>query len=77
MFHDPVEESFFESDVVAGFFALDPLVAQNLFTLGKEFLVEQGLAYEFGRFIYRRAHCYEHNFWNFQRSSIVLPEGNT
>lgn len=67
MFHDPVEESFFKSDIVAGLLTLDPLVTEDLFPFGEKFLVEQGLANKFGRFISRRAHCCgEHNFWNFE-----------
>ena len=49
MFHDPIEERFFEADIGPGFFALDPLVLQNLFTLRKEFLVENGVLNELRR----------------------------
>ena len=38
--HDPIKQCFFEADVFAGFFALNPLVFQNLGALGKELLVE-------------------------------------
>src|SRR5437660_12452881 len=40
MFHDPIEERFFKTDVFAGFFALDPFMFQNLFALGQELLIE-------------------------------------
>src|SRR6266540_2633768 len=40
MFHDPIKQCFFEADVFAGFFALNPLVFQNLGPLGKELLVK-------------------------------------
>jgi len=40
MFHDPIEQCLFETDVFAGFLALDPLVLQNFRALGEEFLVE-------------------------------------
>src|SRR5947208_15990033 len=46
MFHDPVEERFLETNVAPGLLALDPLVLQNLFPLGEEFLVENGVLYE-------------------------------
>ena len=65
MLHDPVEESFFEADVMAGLLALYPLVTEDLLPFREEFLIEKGLANEFGRFICRGAHYCEHNFWNF------------
>jgi hypothetical protein len=40
MFHNPIEQCLFETDVFAGFLALDPLVLQNFRALGEEFLVE-------------------------------------
>jgi hypothetical protein len=41
MFHDPIEESLFEADVMAGLLALDPLVAEDFLPLGEEFLVKE------------------------------------
>src|SRR6266513_222761 len=46
MFHDPIEERFFKADIFAGFFALDPFMFQNLFALGQELLVEDGVLNE-------------------------------
>ena len=62
MLDNPVEQGFFKANVVAGLFALDPFMAQNFFTLGEEFLVEQGFADEFSRFVCRGAHGCTHNF---------------
>jgi len=56
MFHDPVEEGLFKANIMAGFLAFDPFVAQDLFPFSEEFLVEQGLADEFSRFICRGGH---------------------
>src|SRR6266436_1732239 len=46
MFHDPIEQCLFETDVFAGFLALDPLVLQDFCTLGEEFLVENRISNE-------------------------------
>jgi hypothetical protein len=46
MFHDPIKQRPFETDVFAGFFALDPLVLQDLGALGKELLVENRILNE-------------------------------
>src|SRR5947199_2585133 len=51
MFYDPIEERFFKADVFAGFFALDPLVFQNLLPLGQELLVEHGVLNELRFFL--------------------------
>lgn len=56
MLHDPVQERLFEANVVASLFAFDPLVTEDLFPFCEKFLVQKGLANEFGRFICRRAH---------------------
>src|SRR5438552_8799122 len=40
MFHDPIQQTLVKADVHAGFFALNPLVLQNLCALRKEFLVK-------------------------------------
>src|SRR5262249_20835483 len=72
VFYDPVEQGLFKADVMAGLLALDPFMAKDLFALGEKFLVEQGLADEFGRFVNRRAHGCKHNFRKIYRASIVL-----
>src|ERR1700746_2947687 len=46
MFDNPIEQSLFKADVLAGFFAFDPFVLKNLFPLGKEFFVEDRIFYE-------------------------------
>jgi hypothetical protein len=40
VFNDPIKQCFFEADVFAGFFALNPLVFQNLGPLGKKLFVK-------------------------------------
>jgi hypothetical protein len=40
MFDDPICQGTFESDVVAGFFGLNPLVSQNLFPFRLEFAIK-------------------------------------
>lgn len=47
MFDDPVEQSFLESNVVPGLFALDPLMPKDLFALGKKLFVKERLLDEF------------------------------
>src|SRR5881396_2623239 len=46
MFHDPIQQSLFKTDVFAGLFALNPLMPQNLCALRKEFLVEDRILNE-------------------------------
>src|SRR5207244_11918418 len=46
MFHNPIQQSLFKADVPARFFALNPLVLQNLCALRKEFLVEDRILTE-------------------------------
>ena len=46
MFHDPIQQSLFKADVSAGFFALNPLVFQNLCALRQELLVEDRILNE-------------------------------
>src|SRR5687768_15969964 len=48
IFHDPIEQRPFKADISPGLFALDPFVFQNLFSLGKEFLVENRVLHELG-----------------------------
>src|SRR5690606_1817936 len=43
VFADPVEQGAFEADVVTESFGLDPLVTEDFFPFGQEFLVETGL----------------------------------
>ncbi len=52
MLHDPIEQGLFKTNIFAGFFALNPLVLQNLCALGEEFLVENGILNEL-RLIFR------------------------
>jgi len=41
MSHDPIGQGVFETDVAAGFFGFQPLVAENLAQLGLELFVER------------------------------------
>lgn len=44
--HYPIEESFLEADVVAGFFALYPLVAKDFLTLRNKLAIQHGVLNE-------------------------------
>ena len=46
MFDDPVEQSFFETDVMPGLFAFEPLMPQDLFAFGEELFVKERLLYQ-------------------------------
>ena len=43
---NPVEQRALKADVVAQALGLEPLVAEDLFPLGEEFLIQRGLLYE-------------------------------
>ncbi len=62
MFYDPIQQGLFKANVVTGLLTFDPLVAQNLFPLRKEFLVKERLADEFSRIFCRGAHGCSYNF---------------
>ena len=49
VFADPIEQCSLKANVVTQAFRLDPLVAEDLFTLCKEFLVKAGLLYKVAR----------------------------
>ena len=38
---DPIEQGFFEADVMSYLFAFDPFMAKNFRTLGQKFLIER------------------------------------
>src|SRR5688572_12164385 len=69
MFDDPVEQSFFEPDVVPCFFTLEPLVAKDLFALRQKLLVKERLLHEFGAVIGSGAHG-PGNFHNQKAASM-------
>ena len=46
MFHDPIQQGFFKADISSGFFAFDPLMSQNLGTLGEKLLVQDRIPNE-------------------------------
>jgi hypothetical protein len=49
MLTDPIEQCALEPDIVAESFGLEPLVFQDLFPFGEEFLIQTGLFYELPR----------------------------
>ena len=42
VFHNPVKQGFFETDVMPGLLALDPLMPQDLRALSQKFLIKRG-----------------------------------
>jgi hypothetical protein len=46
MFHDPIQQSLFKSDISSGFLAFDPLVFQDLGTLREKLLVQDRIPNE-------------------------------
>src|SRR6202035_1766182 len=56
MFHDPIQQGSLKADVLAGFFAFDPFVLQNLRALGEELLVERRILDELSLIFFRRCH---------------------
>jgi hypothetical protein len=59
MLHDPVEQRFLEADIVAGFLALDPFVAEDLFALSEEFFVKERFFHEVEGIIGTSGHALE------------------
>ena len=57
MFDDPVEQSFFEPDIVPGFLTFQPFVAENFFTLGKELFVKKRFFDEIGAIVQGGTHA--------------------
>ena len=51
MFKDPVEQSFFKADVMAGLFAFEPFVTEDLFALGDKLLVKERFFHEIGAIV--------------------------
>ena len=47
MLDDPVKKRLLKADIVTGFFAFDPLVAEDFLALREELFVEQRFADEF------------------------------
>lgn len=66
MLDDPIEERPLEPDVVTDFLAFQPLMTENLLTLGKELLVQQGLPYELLLIVLVDAHA-----WVRENSEII------
>lgn len=57
MFDDPVEQSFFEPDIVPGFLTFQPFVAENFFTLGKKLFVKERFFDEIGAIVQGGTHA--------------------
>ena len=41
MIDDPIRKGAFKTDIMTGFFRLDPLVTEDFLTLGLKFLIER------------------------------------
>jgi len=54
--HHPIEQRPLETNVMPDFFALDPLVPQNLFPLGKKLTIQHGVTDEAGTLVRVRGH---------------------
>ncbi len=46
--HNPIKQSAFETDIVTGLLALNPLVPKNFLPFGQKLLVKNGVLYEIG-----------------------------
>src|SRR5437773_3467424 len=56
MFHDPIKQCSLKADILAGFFAFNPLMLQNLRAFGEELLVERRILDELSLIFFRRRH---------------------
>jgi hypothetical protein len=56
MFDDPVEESTLKADIVPGFLAFNPFMAQYLLALGQELLVEHRIFHQLCGVFFRGFH---------------------
>jgi len=62
MFHNPIEERSFESDIVTDFFALNPFVAQDLLAFGQELLIKHRILDQICGIFLRGFHEVLHDF---------------
>jgi hypothetical protein len=58
MLHYPIEEGSFKADIITGFFALNPFVAEDLFALGQELLIKHRILYQLCGIFTRGFHYY-------------------
>ena len=72
MFHNPVKERLFKTDIVTRFLALDPLMAQDLFTFRQKLLVEKGVFNQI-RILNLGAHAGGGNFSNYPSTVNASP----
>lgn len=54
--YDPIQKRLFEPNIVPCLLTLNPLVPQDLFSLGKKLFVEKGFFHQIGVSIRRGAH---------------------
>jgi hypothetical protein len=71
MFNDPVEECSFESNVVTGLLAFNPFMAQYLFALGQELLVEHRIFHQLCGVFFRGFHLL---YGEFQHLAYVVNQ---
>ena len=71
MFDDPVQESSLEANVVTGFLAFNPFVAQYLFALGQELLVEHRIFHQLCGVFFRGFHLL---YGEFQHLAFVVKQ---
>ena len=73
MFHNPIEERLFKTDVVTRFLALNPLMAQDLFAFGEKLLIEKGFFDQIRVVFHLCAHAGGCNFHNFPSAVNASP----
>jgi hypothetical protein len=71
MFNDPIEESALEADIVPGFLAFNPFMAQYLFALSQELLVEHRIFHQLCGVFFRGFHYSNREF---QHLTVVVNQ---
>jgi hypothetical protein len=71
MFDDPVEERPLETDIIPGFLAFNPFMAQNLLALSQELLVEHRIFHQLCGVFFRGFHLL---FGEFQHLALGVNQ---
>lgn len=71
MFDDPVKESALKANIVTGFLAFNPLMAQYLLALGQELLVEHRIFHQLCGVFFRGFHLLKGEF---QHLALVVNQ---
>lgn len=71
MFDDPIEESALEADIIPGFLAFNPFMAQYLLALGQELLVEHRIFHQLCGVFFRGFHLL---FGEFQHLAVGVNQ---